>query len=226
MPLPRRIILIRHAQSAGNIDHTVYAKVPDHKIVLTPLGHRQAIEAGIRLRKIIGRAPVEVYLSSFARAQETFDGIRQCIKGNRMRRRDDPRLGEQEWGILAPSECRKLWRQQHKEYGPFYFRVPQGESGSDVYTRVSGVLDSLWRDFKKKDFAENVVVVSHGLTIRLFLMRWFHLPYQVFDRMENPENGQMIVMTRVGESRHFKVEGLPVLGLQKSDFKPTRWATA
>ncbi len=226
MPIPRRIILIRHGESQGNVNYHIYATVPDQKIELTELGHKQAVEAGKQLRKIVGKAPLEVYLSAFARAQQTFDGIRPGIKGNRMRRRDEPRLGEQEWGILASVKNRTLWREQHKAYGPFYYRVPQGESAADVYGRMGGVIDTLWRDFKKKDYSDNVVLVGHGMAHRLFLMRWFHLSTDVFDKMETPKNGQIIVMTRKKGSRHFELEGLPLLGLTKADFKPVKWEVA
>jgi broad specificity phosphatase PhoE len=228
MAIPEVIILVRHAQSDGNENYKVYSTTPDHKIKITkPLGHSQAKEAGVKVRAIIGKEPVEVYLSGMDRAQETFDGIRVGIRGNRMRRRNEPRLGEQEWGILASPEDRKLWRQKHKEYGPFYYRVPQGESSADVYGgRMGGVIDTLWRDFKKKDYAKNVLIVSHGMTIKILLMRWFHLSIDVFEKMEIPHNCQIIVMRRKKGSRHFYVEDLPVLGLTKEDFKPVKWEVA
>ena len=40
--LPRRIILVRHAQSEGNADPAVYASVPDSKLKITEFGKTQA----------------------------------------------------------------------------------------------------------------------------------------------------------------------------------------
>ena len=42
---PKRIILIRHGESEGNLDKGVYAQKPDYSLLLTELGHRQAQEA-------------------------------------------------------------------------------------------------------------------------------------------------------------------------------------
>lgn len=40
--LPERIILVRHAQSEGNIDNIAYTYIPDPQIPLTALGRQQA----------------------------------------------------------------------------------------------------------------------------------------------------------------------------------------
>ena len=41
---PKRIILVRHGQSLGNLDTTLYGKVPDNQIPLSSMGRRQAME--------------------------------------------------------------------------------------------------------------------------------------------------------------------------------------
>ena len=33
---PRRIILVRHGESQGNVDDAIYETVPDHALTLTP----------------------------------------------------------------------------------------------------------------------------------------------------------------------------------------------
>ncbi|RVW43255.1 Phosphoglycerate mutase-like protein AT74 [Vitis vinifera] len=52
-PRPRRIILVRHGQSEGNVDESVYTQVPDPKIKLTEKGMAQAEECGKNIRKMI-----------------------------------------------------------------------------------------------------------------------------------------------------------------------------
>jgi broad specificity phosphatase PhoE len=39
-----------------------------------------------------------------------------------------------------------------------------------------------------------VVIVSHGMTIRLFLMRWFHWTVEEFETLRNPKNAEIIIM--------------------------------
>ena len=45
------------------------------------------------------------------------------------------------------------------------------------------VMDTLHRDFQKTDFPQNVLIVTHGLTMRLFLMRWFHWTVSEFEAL-------------------------------------------
>ena len=41
-----------------------------------------------------------------------------------------------------------------------------------------------------------LLVVTHGLTGRLFLMRWFHWTVEKFEETYNPPNGALMVMER------------------------------
>ena len=42
----------------------------------------------------------------------------------------------------------------------------------------------------------NIVIVTHGLAIRLFLMRWFQYSVDDFEGSYNPENCSLNVMER------------------------------
>lgn len=35
---PKRIVLVRHGESQGNVDDAIYETVPDHALSLTPKG--------------------------------------------------------------------------------------------------------------------------------------------------------------------------------------------
>lgn len=61
-------------------------------------------------------------------------------------------------------------------------RFPDGESGSDVYNRVSIFEDHLIRDMKASRFsaATSLCLVTHGLTMRVFMMRWFNWTVESF----------------------------------------------
>lgn len=61
-------------------------------------------------------------------------------------------------------------KEERSKFGRFYYRFPDGESGLDVYTRVTSFLQTLYSDFaddsiKSEDL--NVLIVTHGLTLRL-----------------------------------------------------------
>lgn len=53
---PRRIILVRHGQSEGNVDASVYTREADWRVPLTELGFREAEEAGRKIRELIERS--------------------------------------------------------------------------------------------------------------------------------------------------------------------------
>eukprot|EP00878_Enallax_costatus_P033131 GHUV01036519.1.p2 GENE.GHUV01036519.1~~GHUV01036519.1.p2 ORF type:complete len:100 (+),score=2.52 GHUV01036519.1:395-694(+) len=66
-------------------------------------------------------------------------------------------------------------------------RFPDGESGSDVYNRISIFEDHLIRDMKSGKFSHNtnICLVTHGLTMRVFLMRWFNWTVESFLQVGN-----------------------------------------
>jgi broad specificity phosphatase PhoE len=50
------------------------------------------------------------------------------------------------------------------------------------------------RDFENFDFASNAIIFSHGLTIKVFLMKWFHLSVEDFEKYDTPDNCSIIQM--------------------------------
>ena len=76
---PHRVILVRHGESEGNLDESVYMRTPDALISLTQLGKGQAVEAGEKLKKeVINGVPAEsihVYLSPYLRSKQTYEEI-------------------------------------------------------------------------------------------------------------------------------------------------------
>jgi len=75
---------------------------------------------------------------------------------------------------------------------------------------VTTFLDTLHRDFERPAYAANCLLVTHGLTIRLFLMRWYHWTVEYFERLRNPRNCQFFVMELGPNDRYRLVEALEV----------------
>jgi broad specificity phosphatase PhoE len=184
------IKLVRHGQSKANTGEVVPADVGDHTIELTPRGHEQAINAG----RILGRDFVSgalAYCSPFNRARQTLAGLLQGagVTADEARVYEDPRLREVEHGYTDVNAQAAL-RQTH---GWFYYRFRGGESPADCYDRTSGFLESMMRQAERKN-AEKVLVVTHGLTIRCFVMRFLHLRVEQFDAMANPGNCDIVTL--------------------------------
>lgn len=205
---PDNIFLVRHGESVGNADKSVYKNIPDYALQLTDKGILQAEVAGKDIRLIIGpENPVQFYVSPFWRTRQTYAGIRQLFPDpGRYKYYEDPRIREQEWGQdmrTGREGYNNGLEQERDSYGHFYYRFRDGgESCADVFDRVSDFMNTMFRDFKKKDFPQNCIIVTHGMTMRLFLMRWFHCSVEEFESWANPKNGEFYWLVR-GENEKY-----------------------
>lgn len=201
---PKRIILIRHGESQANVDKYLFGSVPDYTIELTDFGREQAREAGKRLKELVQDESLYFYVSPFWRARSTFEGVASAFPRNQFEYSEEPRLREQEWGYLHCNEDFDKICRERREYGTFYYRIPGGEAGSDVYDRMNDLLGSLYRDFSDKDYPLNCVLVTHGLTIRLFIMRFFHQTVEEFELMIAPKNCSLVVL-ELQDDGHYRL---------------------
>jgi len=223
MSAPKFIYLVRHGQSQANLDWDLLKTVPDWKVGLTEYGRQQAILAGAWIRgdihknfsKRLDPPAAAAYCSPYLRTKETYLYLaNQITDGNlvdiyydrdhhvsRWLTKYDPRLREQDWGNYKDSEVSKKIEADRDRYGTFFYRIPDGESGADVYDRLSTFLDTLWRDFEKPDFPKVCIIVTHGLTMRLFLMRWFHLDVEDYEQIQNPMNGEVWKMSQTDDGK-------------------------
>lgn len=192
---PKKIFLVRHGQSEGNVNKAIYASMPDYAVQLTEKGKIQAQTAGKRIQKIIKEETAFFYVSSFHRTRQTYKEMVKNFAPKRVKYREEPRLREQEWsGYLNDLSILMQRSKDRDAYGHFYYRFQGGESCADVYDRLSSFFSSLHRDFQKPEFPENAILVTHGMTARVFLMRWFHLTIEEFEVLSNPRNCDVIVL--------------------------------
>ncbi len=183
---PDNIIFMRHGQSIGNVNRAVYTQVPDYALTLTKQGKFQASDRGAKLNECaFFGSSVACYYSPYFRTRQTLDHAKKHFRV--AFEYQDPRLREQEWGTSL-SEFREDLEVERDGYGHFCWRFPNGESCADVFDRVSSFLNTLHRDFEKEEYPRNVLIVTHGMTMRLLLMRWFHLSVEQFELLANPEN--------------------------------------
>jgi broad specificity phosphatase PhoE len=203
------IKLVRHGQSLANVSALNSWEVGDHAIELTPDGHRQAEVAGAGVGETYLRDAL-IYSSSFRRARQTLDGVLRGAGLDRagLRIYEDPRLREVEHGYSDVPQQRAL----QETHGQFYYRFHGGESPADCYDRTSGFLEGLMRQVRRKS-AERVLIVTHGLTIRCFVMRFLHLTVEQFDSMHNPANCDVITLAPIDQSRD-------------PNFATSRWAAS
>ena len=191
---PKRILIARHGESLGNVDTSVFAIKPSYALPLTPRGCKQAQKLGQQIRQLIGSEQIRFYVSPWRRTRETFMHAVAALDTAQWSAREDPRLREQEWGHLRNPEANKRLENARDEFGTFYYRFEDGESGADVYDRCSALLETVYRDFRKKTFPPNCAFIGHGLTNRLLVMRWLHWSPEQYEQLANPRNCELWIM--------------------------------
>lgn len=193
---PSNIFIVRHGQSEGNVDKTIYERQPDYTLNLTEKGVKQALNAGEEIYNLCSNSKAAMfYISPFYRARQTAHHIKKAFHSMEIKSIEDVRLREQEWGQHIAGSFNEDYEVQRDQHGHFYWRFPHGESCADVYDRISTFLSTLHRDFEKPDFPHNVIIVTHGMTMRVLLMRWFHMSVEEFELLANPKNAAFYHLT-------------------------------
>jgi broad specificity phosphatase PhoE len=172
----------------------------DHQIELTEKSHQQASEAGKKLRELIGKESVYAYMSPYKRSKQTWANIRKAFSPLQIiTEREDPRIREQEFGNIADIATQSRAFEERDRLGHFFYRFTCGESGADVYDRVSLFLDTLFREMDNghHDPTQNIVIVSHELFMRLFLMRYFRWSVEELTNLKSFNNCEICVLTKV-----------------------------
>lgn len=212
------IILIRHAQSEGNKNREIHQTVPDHRVKLTAEGHKQAHEAGTRLRELLRPDDtLHFFTSPYRRTRETTEGLLNSLTSDSpapspfprhtIKVYEEPRLREQDFGNFQPcsAEMERMWLER-ADYGHFFYRIPHGESAADAYDRVSGFNESLWRLFGENDSASVCVLVTHGLMTRVFLMKWYHWSVEYFEDLRNINHCEFVIMKLSPDNGKYRLQ--------------------
>lgn len=198
---PRKILLLRHGESQGNIDPVLMCSLPDYKVPLTDRGKEQARAAGAKLREHCRPGDsLAFYTSPYLRARQTFDCVIPSFAGLHTVRFEEPRLREIDFGNRPNSDDLEQFKAERSEYGHFFYRFPQGESGADCFDRCSSFMESMFR-YLAVGKPDVVVIITHGLLLRIFVMRWLRRTFEDFESWVNIENGGIVVLERTEEGK-------------------------
>lgn len=194
-----KIFLIRHGESMQNTGLNYELKIPDHKVYLSDKGKIQANEAGVFLKQYVDIYKIDLnkstlWVSPYNRTRETASIINNYLNIKDVK--EDIALIEQRYGLFSDNpieECKKKFPEQFELYdryyqndGKFYAKLPQGESPYDVALRARQFIDTIFRDYNEGK--ENFFIVTHGTTIRAFLLSYFHYSPEWFNDEPNMEN--------------------------------------
>ena len=158
-----QLCLIRHGQTDWNLEGR-YQGQSD-----VPLNEKGLEQAKSLIGKLKGQTFASIYTSDLMRAQQTAEPIADLLG---IPIQIEPRLREinqGEWeGVLVDdirARYAKIWSQ--RTIDPANVRPPGGETVREVATRVYAALDDVARLFP----TDNVIIVSHGLSIATAICR-------------------------------------------------------
>lgn len=182
--LPSNLFLIRHLLSAGNQNKQLHLTTPDFAIPLAPEGLAKAESIARQIEPIAHYSTI--YCSPYFRTRQTWEEIEKHLKYSEPPV-EDPRLREQDAGNSFSVENYDTMRQTQIQNSTFWHRLPGGESGAEVFDRVS----SFWSDLIRDNSGEPVIIIGHGFTNRIILMKALGLTVEQFELILNPANGEV-----------------------------------
>jgi len=196
-----RIFLIRHGESEANLDKSINRRIADHRVSLSSHGHEQAASAGNFLYEYLTQHPgsgrLRLWQSPYLRTKQTARAIIDAMPHLITDTRESIFLREIEFGIfdgVPDLELLKLFPHEYAHYqkckafeGEIYARMPGGESRIDVCQRVHQFFGTIQRDAVRHGI-DNIIVVSHGVTVRCFAMMWCNHTVEWLEAERNPAN--------------------------------------
>lgn len=190
------LLLVRHAESAANVDEALYEQVGDQTIQLTEKGHQQAKDLGIFLKDWYRNNPpknnIRLWASPYKRTWLTLREMKdslidhggqwvwdKCGRGKDIH--FDDRLRERNWGIYRPTDYFKNALVQHENprfynaykntrhspMGRYLARPLGGESLEDVATRMRSFFHDLYFDISHG--VTDHLIVTHGAAMLAFI---------------------------------------------------------
>ena len=201
-----RFILIRHGETEYNKLHIFQGQFDS---ALSDLGYKQA---ELVAHRIASEFHVDaIYSSDLSRAANTARAISRAVG---LDVTTDPAFREVDvgrWMHQKVSDALKsepeLAREQ-KEH-PGTFRYPDGETLLEVYERASAKIEEI----AKCSDGKNVVVVSHGGTIRSLAIKWLGYHIDEYHRLPSVPNTSITVVeydngkftpVLIGDNSHIK----------------------
>jgi broad specificity phosphatase PhoE len=199
---PSELVLVRHAESVGNVANTralerraerLDLELRDADVPLSETGRRQADAVGHLLADLDDEhSPDLVVCSPYRRAAETAERAlavwgsdRELIVDERLRERDLGVFDRLTWRGIEAEYAQEAERRNH--VGKFYYTPPSGESWCDVTLRVR----SFMADLREGHEGRRVWLFTHQAVLMSFRYVLEHLTEEELleiDKTEAPPN--------------------------------------
>jgi len=196
----------------SNVEKKILTTSADHTIDLSENGKKQATECGKAIKKYLNELPrpenlvrnVKIWTSPYKRARETCTRIMVECKNSITHFGEHIFLAEQQFGLfegIPQDEIQSKFPVEYNYYskcvlhgGRFWGQMPLGESRFDVCKRINDFFHEIRVDAQNEGI-EDVIIVTHGVTFRCFVMMWFGFTPEYLEEMQNPNNCSVCLLS-------------------------------
>lgn len=193
------LYLIRHAESYGNIKGKIISTTD---FELTEKGIAQAQMLGKKICSELNKTPLSAYCSPLARAGQTLTEILRSIGRENTEITETYLLKEMDLGSLEGM----TWEERKQKYPEIdldkklsLLLAPGGESYNDVKNRCKMFAETC---LEKEDNEKNVIIVSHGITLRILTNTLLNRPDEDVNFLNWTENTSLTELFRDKERSH------------------------
>lgn len=188
-----RLYLIRHAESHGNTKGKIISTTD---FGLTEKGVLQSQRIGQLLCAELEGKQISAYCSPLARARETLQEILHCIGQENSNITESDCLKEMDLGLLEGlswEERRQKYPETDLDTKLSYLQAPGGESYHDVKQRCRIFAEEF---LNNTEDTENVILVSHGITLRILTNMLLNRPDENVNYLNWMENTALTELSR------------------------------
>jgi broad specificity phosphatase PhoE len=183
----KRIILVRHGESEGNVNNSEYYNKLDCHIELTEKGREQMHTTSIFILNLLYGERIDLIYSPYHRTKECANILKSYFSNVSMFR-EQPLIRERNWqGLRQIIDNGELEKKKHFN---FFWKGPSGESLAECYQRA--VIFDLWLNTQETE--DNVIIISHGEWINCYLMHKLGWTVEEFDEYKTLDNAEYVIL--------------------------------
>ncbi len=197
-----KLYLIRHAESYGNIKGKIISTTD---FDLTEKGIAQAQRIGQKICSELRESPILAFCSPLARAKQTLTEILRYIEPENIKIVETDSLKEMDLGLLEGMS----WEERKQNYPDIdldkklsLLQAPGGESYQNVKKRCQIFAEKY---LEKEDDEKNIIIVSHGITLRILTNVLLKRPDEDINSLNWMENTALTELFREKESHMYQL---------------------
>lgn len=197
-----KLYLIRHAESYGNIKGKIISTT---NFELTEKGIAQSRRIGQKICSELKGDLISAYCSPLARARQTLIEILCCIGQENADITETDFLKEMDLGLLEGM----TWEERRQKYPEVdldkklsLLQAPYGESYQDVKNRCKMFAEKY---LEKEEVEKNIIIVSHGITLRILTNFLLKRPDEDIDFLNWMENTALTELILEKESHTYQL---------------------